>query len=273
MDLQLVSRKEWGARDRVRSSRLTSFDEGWIIHYLGPPFPAQMSDEQRLMSVQRYHMSNLGWSDIAYSFAVGRDGRIFALRGWGVAGGHTSYRGEKERTSYYNKNAHGVLFLVGEGEDVPAEMYEGLEGLLAYSDDYPRGEIRGHQEVESIATACPGPVMPYIRKFRKEPPMSKTLTKDAAESVVTQAYDHILRREEDEEGYNWWVQQLVEGERTVGDVRWHFYIIRQEIVAAKEGARFLAQSGNQYVVDTEHVEQIAEERVVSYLQELFAAAK
>ena len=102
--MKIRSRASWGAAPPKSRTRIRNTDNGWFWHWLGQAYPERMTDEQILMSVQRYHMTAKGWSDIAYSFAVGRNGEAYELRGEHVAGGHT--RG-------YNSTSYAIVFLVG----------------------------------------------------------------------------------------------------------------------------------------------------------------
>src|SRR5690606_41224448 len=80
------SRSEWGARPAKSIHRIpTPTPRLWVHH--------AADDRQGAAAVrahQAFHMDTRGWTDIAYSFLIDADGRIFEGRGPGVAGGHTA---------------------------------------------------------------------------------------------------------------------------------------------------------------------------------------
>ena len=89
--MQVVSRDEWGARPPKWSEKIY-VSKGVFIHYNGgAPLPADVVGGNfdavcaHLRGVQAYHMNTQGWPDIAYSFCADSVGRIYELRGFGVA--------------------------------------------------------------------------------------------------------------------------------------------------------------------------------------------
>jgi hypothetical protein len=59
---------------------------GWTIHHNGPPANCVGHPHSRCeafwRAVRSFHMNDLGWSDIAYSFGVCHHGERFVGRGW-----------------------------------------------------------------------------------------------------------------------------------------------------------------------------------------------
>jgi hypothetical protein len=118
------------------------------------------SDEQRLhakcaarvRAMQRYHMDDKDWLDVAYSHVFCAHGYVFVGRGFGM---RTAANGTNEANDAY----HAVCFLgddsVGRA-DVTPQARRALEQLIAeYRRRYPRAtEVRPHSEF--VATACPG---------------------------------------------------------------------------------------------------------------------
>lgn len=150
MSVQIVPRDGW-ARTPKNRAKLTNFDHGWFIHWLGTPAKADASDIDVLRQTQAYHMDTKRWSDIAYSFAIGRHRpeRVYELRGWSIAGGHTEG---------YNRESMALVFLLGQGEKPTATMLNTAREFLlgpAFEHGYWPALLRPHNAVRS--TACPGP--------------------------------------------------------------------------------------------------------------------
>lgn len=84
--MRLLARAEWGARSWQKRAPLRAPvpTRGWAVHHNGPWVRTNGAyDEIAVMrAIQRYHQDTQGWSDIAYSFAVGQSGTVFEARGW-----------------------------------------------------------------------------------------------------------------------------------------------------------------------------------------------
>jgi N-acetylmuramoyl-L-alanine amidase len=128
---------------------------GVAVHYSG-----MNADEQRdhancavrVRAMQRYHMEDRDWLDVAYNQVFCRHGYVFVGRGFGV---RSAANGTKEANDGY----FAVCFLgddsVGRA-DVTLEARRALEGLIAeYRRRYPKArEVRPHSNF--FATKCPG---------------------------------------------------------------------------------------------------------------------
>lgn len=215
----IKSRASWGARPPKYRGQLSTTHNGWFWHWLGVGYPEHMSDEQILQSVQRFHMGTRGWSDIAYSFAVGRDGGAYELRGWDVAGGHTKG---------YNNSSMAIVFLIGEGESPTPAMFRTAYGIMAQRPEIKK--LRPHRAVG--ITACPGDEIAAEIDY----PQYKdevTMTPSEAEMAVAWAYGGILDRAPDDGGKKFWVNALVTGSHTEEDMRWEFVVVRLAADKAK----------------------------------------
>lgn len=100
-----VKREQWFAR------KPTSPAKEWkkavelvVIHHSYQPGVCNTSIEcqKAMLSMQNYHQSTLGWSDIGYNFAIGGDGRIYEGRGFQIIGAHTLH---------YNQGSLGICFI------------------------------------------------------------------------------------------------------------------------------------------------------------------
>ena len=148
--MDYVTRAEWGARRPKYVNKITSPVEGIFVHYRGPGgAPVGFDAEaQALRNDQSFHMDTRGWSDIAYSWAVGNSGLIYELRGWDVRGGHTAG---------WNNRSHAVLWIGGD-EGVPSDA--ALNSITTVVTEHRRrygGFVKGHRDVNS--TSCPGDLL------------------------------------------------------------------------------------------------------------------
>ena len=202
----IVSRAKLGLAPPKYKRELATDYNGWFWHWLGTAYPEHMTEEQMILSAQRYHMGTKGWSDIAYSFAVGRSGKTYELRGWDVAGGHTKG---------YNNTSHAIVFLIGDGQTPTAAQFQAAWKLVAQRP----GMVRSHRDVGQ--TACPGNV---IAGEVKNPQFNKenTMTPSAAEATIEMLYKDLLGRDADKGGLAFWSKSLVNRGHTVDQVRWEF---------------------------------------------------
>jgi hypothetical protein len=154
--MRLVKRSEWGAARARGRERLDRNDvRGVALHYSGVD-----SDEQalhrncarRVRAMQRYHMEQRGWLDIAYNHVACVHGYVFVGRGFGV-------RSAANGTKTANDRYFAVCFL---GNDTPGRAdvtpaaYAALGELLrSYDRRIPRAMVvRPHSVF--VATPCPG---------------------------------------------------------------------------------------------------------------------
>jgi hypothetical protein len=118
------------------------------------------ADEQRLhrncaarvKGMQRFHIEDRGWLDVAYSHVFCGHGYVFVGRGFGV-------RSAANGTTKANDRYFAVCFLGDDSagrNDVTPEARRALEHLLLeYRRRYPQAtEVRPHSDF--VATACPG---------------------------------------------------------------------------------------------------------------------
>lgn len=146
MSITIVSRAEWGARDRLRRHGIaTPTPELYLHHTAG-----NESGPGGMRAIQQFHMDVKGWSDIGYSFVVDPDTlTVYEGRGAGVAGGHTKGR---------NSVSHGIA-VMGDFtvNDPSAELVALLAGLVHHGltrEWWGDRFTGGHRDV--VATACPG---------------------------------------------------------------------------------------------------------------------
>lgn len=140
MGNHIIERSEWGARaargqDYVAPSQRSEF----IIHHSAGPA------NQRVRSIQDFHLDGRGWSDIGYNLLVDDAGNAYEGRGWDVAGAHAVG---------HNTSGIGVCYI---GQNAPtAEAKATIRALYNEANRRTGRELdyKGHQDVN--ATSCPG---------------------------------------------------------------------------------------------------------------------
>lgn len=106
----------------------------------------------RVRAMQRYHMDERGWLDVAYSHVLCRHGYVFIGRGYGI---RTAANGIRQANDGY----FAICFLGNDSagrEDVTRVARRALGELIRdYQRRYPRAlRVRPHSAF--VATDCPG---------------------------------------------------------------------------------------------------------------------
>jgi hypothetical protein len=155
MSIDLVTRKEWGARAPKGSYDTVRSTKGVKVHYTGGRVdPAIVHDHAKcaaaVRGIQREHMDGNGWLDIAYSMVACPHRKVLVGRGPGHL---TAANGPGLNTGHYS-----VLGLVGNSGLVepPDEMLLGILDAIDYLREHggAGSEIKGHRD--GYATDCPG---------------------------------------------------------------------------------------------------------------------
>jgi len=155
--LAIISRQQWNARP-AKSSDMTPLKGQWskiTLHHSAENSsdPAGGSLEDSITSIrgiQRFHIEDRGWSDIAYHFLIDPAGRIFEGRELKWQGAHAGGA----------NNAQNIgICVLGDFErrgPTPAAL-KSLELLVADLRDRFRireGRLYAHRELNT--TSCPG---------------------------------------------------------------------------------------------------------------------
>lgn len=158
MAIDLVSRKEWGARPPKSSYSTLRSTKGVKIHYTGGRVdPAIIDDHGRCVamvrSIQSYHMDGNGWIDIGYSMIACPHRKVFVGRG--------PHHLPAANGAGLNSGHYAVLGLVGTSGLVrpPDDMLNGiLDAIDHLREEGGAGrEIKGHRD--GYATDCPGDIL------------------------------------------------------------------------------------------------------------------
>lgn len=145
----IVGRTEWGARP-PRSAAPPIRPSGITIHWEGPPMGSygHYGCKGKVREIQRFHMDNRGWSDVAYTALVCRHGDVFVGRG------------PNRRTAANGSNAGNtahlaVCVLMGQGDTLAAAALAGVRDAIEWLRREGAGhEVRPHSYWRP--TACPG---------------------------------------------------------------------------------------------------------------------
>ncbi len=161
----VVSRVQWDARPSrccCRTQRPESCNPGvtddnccWqgreriVLHFPGEAVVGNDAS-QELHQQQLTHMRNKkeGYCDIAYNFAISREGSIYELRGWDVRSGANGKRDS-------NAKDLAVTVLIASGEEVPEAAITAIRSFLVEARARGwQGALVPHSAI--IPTGCPG---------------------------------------------------------------------------------------------------------------------
>jgi N-acetylmuramoyl-L-alanine amidase len=153
-DIIIVTREEWGAREpREPLANISVPVNMTFIHHSAGSWHGTTPSEciRQVRSIQDFHMDERGWSDIAYSFLICEDGRVYEGRGWTAEGAHTLG---------YNKVSLGICIIGDYTSRLPAPgaiaaakhlLQSGIhKGYLTH-----HYELFGHRDGR-VGTDCPG---------------------------------------------------------------------------------------------------------------------
>jgi len=153
MTIKLITRAQWGARPRG-SGGATPFDpRGVALHWEGAGWSWPWSHatcDDKVRSIQAYHMDGKGWSDIAYSFLACPHGYVFEGRGLNR---RSAANGDYGSNTYW----YAVQCMWGSRSgNAPAALLEAARDAIDYcrSAGGAGDALRGHRDFKS--TDCPG---------------------------------------------------------------------------------------------------------------------
>lgn len=191
----MISRSEWGARPPKSITAVSDRSGGIIIHHTAVRSPLIHWPDcwNRWKSHQNYHMDRQGWSDIAYNHLVCAHGFWFEGRGWDARNG---------ANRPVNPSTLSICWEGTTGDRVEDAAVATIN--LIISEAVIRGwspKVRGHQEVRTEPTACPGELQPLIRNgtissIPQPPPPANTGTPVMGDSQVSvgQAVEFVRGR-------------------------------------------------------------------------------
>ncbi len=121
------------------------------LHHTGVVLGDNRDSPARLRQHQRFHQDQRGWIDIAYHVGVDRNGNIFELRSYELAG---------DTNTGYDTTGHFLVLCEGnfDEEDVTEAQLHGAALVFAWAAQrfgISSDTLAGHRDV-SPGTACPG---------------------------------------------------------------------------------------------------------------------
>lgn len=147
---QSVWSKEGTSPISERMKRHTDGITSVVIHHTQSPNEVAAFERARLVNVQRYHIVDRNWGDIAYHYLIGSSGMIFEGR-------DPDFQGDSGTS--YDLNGRLLICLLGDfTKRLPEE--EALESLIAlvaqalHENELPADDLVTHRMVAS--TDCPG---------------------------------------------------------------------------------------------------------------------
>ena len=150
---QIVTRREWRAAPPKRPIALRN-PRGSTAHWHGPrlgSFP-HSSCAVKVRGIQRDHMDQKGWDDIAYTSIVCPHGAIFQCRWWGV---RTAANG----TNAGNAASYAHCVLIGQGDPFPEAARQGLRAAFQLARQQGGAGPERWCHFNWKPTACPGPAI------------------------------------------------------------------------------------------------------------------
>ncbi len=146
----VLPRQAWGAR-APRPGGTPHTITRMTIHHSAVALPDNSDIVARLQQHQRYHQDDKGWVDIAYHYAVDRNGNIFALRDTAIAG---------DTATDYDTEGHFLVLCEGDfdQETVSEAQLNGAALVCAWATKQfgiTTSTLASHQEVTPV-TSCPG---------------------------------------------------------------------------------------------------------------------
>ncbi|GAA3069464.1 peptidoglycan recognition protein family protein [Streptosporangium carneum] len=169
MAIDLVTRREWGAREPRGSYGRLNSTKGVKVHYTGGQVsPDIVNDHAKCVamvkSIQNHHMDGNGWIDVGYSMLVCPHRKVFEGRG--------PHNLPAANGPGLNSGHYAVLGLVGNaGLTQPTDgILNGILDAIEYLRDKGGAgkEIKGHRD--GYSTDCPGgPLYAWVKKGAPRP--------------------------------------------------------------------------------------------------------
>ena len=164
--------------------------ERLTIHHTGVALEENREAPARLRAHQLFHQTDRGWPDLAYHFAIDRNGNIYEGRA-------PEFRGDTATS--YDPTGHFLVVLEGNFDVEPtAEAQLGsLAQLLAWAASrYSVGidSIKSHRDYAPGETSCPGDnVYPLIESGELAREVESLLADISFELVFLRGEEAVAR--------------------------------------------------------------------------------
>ncbi|XP_043261235.1 peptidoglycan-recognition protein SA isoform X1 [Colletes gigas] len=147
----IISRSQWGGQEATNMNYLILPIPYIVIHHtVTPECTTKVSCSARVENIRSYHMNDLGWHDMGYSFLIGGDGNVYEGSGWNREGAHTYG---------YNKRSLGIAFIGNFQEKLASDnMMEAAHKLIlcGKSKEIFREDVHVIAARQVGSTASPG---------------------------------------------------------------------------------------------------------------------
>lgn len=102
-----------------------------------------------VQGIQRFHIRDRGWLDIAYSFLVCTHGYVYEGRGF-------HHRTAANKTPVGNQNYYAICAIVNDVDALSSDLIQGIKDVAQYlrTGGSAGDEVVGHRNLTS--TSCPG---------------------------------------------------------------------------------------------------------------------
>jgi len=242
-----VDRPTWGALPPKAVERITAPIQGIFVHHTGAPVT------QTVAEIQRFHMFTKNWKDVAYSWLVDQNGRIYRGRGWGVVGGHTED---------WNRVSHAVCWIGNSETTRPsAAALRSLHDVCAEHQRLYGGFVRPHNAVNS--TLCPGKFLTeWVRAGWRAPidvpppDLEQLQPKPEREDSMSAAEVADLKKHVD---------------TVVGRLGWD--VVKVASATTGEFAAYRQPDGKQYVVTTDAAGRLVRQGIDGALANVLVKAR
>jgi N-acetylmuramoyl-L-alanine amidase len=146
----LLCRDAWGAQPARPGGKPHTITR-MTLHHSAVVLGDNRNIISRLRQDQRYHQDQLGWIDIAYHVGVDRNGHLYELRDYAIAG---------DTDTRYDTTGHFLVLCEGnfEQETVSEAQLQGAAHVFAWAAQkfgITSNTLAGHRDVNP-GTACPG---------------------------------------------------------------------------------------------------------------------
>ncbi|MGQ0849878.1 MAG: peptidoglycan recognition protein family protein [Actinomycetota bacterium] len=149
MTIEVIERTGWEAAAAL-PGLVPHTIERLTVHHTAVSLADNRKAPARLRAHQAFHQNDRGWPDLAYHFAIDRNGNVYEGR-------DASFRGDTATS--YDPTGHLLVVLEGNFDEqaVPERQWLSLVAMLAWgSTSYgvPTAAIAGHRDYSG--TSCPG---------------------------------------------------------------------------------------------------------------------
>ncbi|XP_072180851.1 peptidoglycan recognition protein 1-like [Diadema setosum] len=148
----IVPRRVWGARPPKSRQDMATPVPFVVLHHTYMDECFNLDDCCKMMrEIQDLHMDDRGWDDIAYSFLVGEDGRVYEGRGWDTVGSHAPW---------YNFRSIGISIMGNYTAKLPnKQAISAFQSIVSCAIENNKLNanytLYGHRQATPLRT-CPG---------------------------------------------------------------------------------------------------------------------